>query len=317
MPFKPNRLRRGDTIGVIAPASTTSDPHSVDGAIAALERLGFRAKLGPNARKRWGFLAGSDRERASDLMKMFADRSVSAIVCLRGGYGTARLLQQLDYDAIRRHPKILVGYSDITSLHCALLKYANLISFHGPMLVSDFLKPRFPKYTFESFMRTLTQPTAPGSICQNYHQQTVKVLRAGKAFGRLVGGNLSIVCATLGTPFQPSFKDAIVLLEEVDEVPYRLDRMLTHLLNAGVLQQTRGIAIGINKNCLDPNAGKTTEYRQTVEDVFKERLLPLRIPIVTGLPFGHTRYNATLPIGSRAALDADSGDLVITEPAVT
>jgi muramoyltetrapeptide carboxypeptidase len=142
------------------------------------------------------------------------------------------------------------------------------------------------------------------------------VLHHGKASGRLVGGNLSILCATLGTPFQPSFKQAILFLEEVDEVPYRLDRMLTQLLNAQLLQKIAGIAIGINKNCRDPKSRNLKEYRQTVEDVFKERLLPLRVPIVSGLPFGHTRYNATLPIGSRVSLDADAGDLIIMEAAV-
>ena len=316
MAIKPHRLCAGKTIGIVAPASAPTDPRNVERSVAALEALGFKTKLAPNLRKRWGFLAGSDRDRAGDLMKMFADKAVAALFCLRGGYGTARLLQRLDYDLIRRQRKILVGYSDITSLHCALLKRANLISFHGPMLASDFLKEGFPEFALESLLRALSQPSAPGAICQGYHKKTVDVLRRGKASGRLVGGNISILCATLGTPFQPSFNEAILFFEEVDEVPYRLDRMLTHLLNAGLLQQVRGIAIGINKNCRDPKARNATEYRQSLEDVFKERLLPLRIPVVMGLPFGHTRYNATLPVGTRAMLDAEAGDLVITEAAV-
>lgn len=317
MPLRPPRLRKGDTIGVITPASAPADPKAIDRSVAALEALGFKAKLGVNVRKRCGFLAGSDRERASDLMRMFGDRTVGGILCLRGGYGTTRLLQRLDYTAIRRQPKLLVGYSDITALHCALLTKANVISFHGPMLASDFLKVDFPTFALESFLRTLEEPKAPGSICQGYHKKTVKVLRAGKAAGRLVGGNLSILCATLGTPFQPPLQGGIFFFEEVDEVPYRLDRMLTQLLSAGLLQQVSGIAIGINKNCRDPKAWKTGSYRQSAEEVFKERLLPLGIPTVSGLPFGHTRFNATLPIGSRAVLDADTGDLVITEAAVT
>lgn len=285
--------------------------------MAALEALGFKTRLGPNVRRRWGFLAGSDRDRTGDLMKMFADKAVAGIFCLRGGYGTARLLHLLDYQLIRRQPKILVGYSDITSLHCALLKKSNLISFHGPMLASDFLKPGFPKFALRSLLSTLTQPCAPSSLRHGYPGKTIRVLRAGKASGRLVGGNISILCATLGTPFQPSFKGAILFFEEVHEVPYRLDRMLTHLLNAGALHQLRGVAIGINKNCKDPKARHTTEYRQSLEDVFKERLLPLRIPVVSGLPFGHTRYNATLPVGGQATLDGDAGDLLITEAAVS
>src|SRR2546423_7198506 len=164
MPIKPHHLNPGDTIGIIAPASAPPDPKAIDLSVRALERLGFKPKLSANARKRWGFLAGSDRERAGDLMKMFADSKVKAILCVRGGYGTARLLPLLDYRAIRKNPKIFIGYSDITSLHCALLTQANLISFHGPMLNSDFIKDDFPDFTLESFLRTLMHPIAAGSI---------------------------------------------------------------------------------------------------------------------------------------------------------
>jgi len=236
---------------------------------------------------------------------------------VRGGYGTARLLPLLDYTVIRANPKIFVGYSDITSLHCAFLAKAGLVSFHGPMLNSDFVKESFPSFTLESFMRTITRPEAPGSICQGYNKHTVCVLRRGIASGPLLGGNISILCTALGTPFQPPVQGAILFFEDLDEVPYRFDRMLTHLLNAGLLQQVAGVAIGINKNCKDPKARKTKEYRQTIEDVFKERLRPLKVPVVAGLPFGHIPLNATLPIGVHATLDGIKGDLLITEPAVS
>ena len=140
MPNKPRRLSFGDTVGIIAPASAPPDPKAIDRSIAVLKQLGFKPKLARNVRKRWGFLAGSDRERADDLMQMFTDRKVSAIICVRGGYGTARILPLLDYQTIRRNPKVFIGYSDITSLHCAFLVKSNLISFHGPMLNSDFIK---------------------------------------------------------------------------------------------------------------------------------------------------------------------------------
>jgi muramoyltetrapeptide carboxypeptidase len=208
---------------------------------------------------------------------------VKAILCLRGGYGAARLLPLLDYQAIRRNPKILVGYSDITSLHCALLAKANLISFHGPMLNSDFLKDNLPHFTLQSFLRTLMQPSAPGSLTLDYKKKTVRILSSGIASGPLVGGNISILCASLATPYQPPFKRAILFFEDLNEEPYRFDRMLTQLLNAGLLQQVAGIAVGINKNCTDPKSKKCREYRQTLDDVLKERLLPLNIPIVAGL----------------------------------
>jgi muramoyltetrapeptide carboxypeptidase len=334
MPIKPPRLNYGDTIAVIAPASAPPDPKAVDRSVAALERLGFKPKLSPNVRKRWGFLAGADRERAGDLMKMFTDPKVNAILCLRGGYGTARLLPLLDYQTIHAHPKIFIGYSDITSLHCAFLVKSNLVSFHGPMLNSDFIKDNLPAFTLQSFLRTLTHPAAPGSIFGSAKSEVGRtrsvprtspfspcpspptILRPGRASGPLIGGNLSILCTTLGTPFQPSFKNSILFLEDLAEVPYRFDRMLTHLLNAGLVQQVAGVAIGINKDCRDPKAKTGREYRQTLEDVFKERLLPLKVPIVTGLPFGHIRLNATLPVGILATLDAVNGDLLIAEPAV-
>jgi muramoyltetrapeptide carboxypeptidase len=315
-PIKPRRLGRGDTIALVAPASAPPDPKAIDRSVEVLEHLGFTVKLAPNVRKRWGFLAGSDRERAGDLMKMFTDRKVHAILCVRGGYGSSRLVTLLDYRTIRANPKILVGYSDITSLHCALLVNSGLVSFHGPMLNSDFIKKDFPDFTLQSFLRTLMKPSAAGSICAGYKGKTVSILRRGVASGPLIGGNISLLCATLGTPFQPSFKKRILFFEDLDEVPYRFDRMLTHLLNAGLLQQVAGIAIGVNADCYDPKAKGAKEYRQTLDDVFKERLLPLKVPIVSGLPFGHIPLNATLPVGVRATLDGVKGDLVVTDAAV-
>ena len=316
MPMLPNRLQPGDTLGIIAPASAPPDPKNLDRAVSVLEKLGYRIKLAPNVRKRWGFLAGSDRERASDLMRMFTDRKVNAIFCVRGGYGTARLLPLLDYAAIRANPKIFVGYSDITSLHCAFLKKAGLVSFHGPMLNSDFVNDDMPQSTVKSFFRLLSEPVAYGSIAQGYRRQTLETLRRGVARGPLIGGNLTILCTTIGTPWQPDFRGRILFLEDLSEEPYRMDRMLTYLLNAGVLQQVAGIAIGINKDCVDPKAKTAKEYRQTLEDVFRDRLLPLKVPVVMGLPFGHIPHNATLPVGGEVLLDAHRGELLITKAAV-
>ncbi len=314
--LKPERLEFGDTVGLVAPASPPPDPQAVDRAAAALEQFGFRPKLGKNVRARHGFLAGGDRERAADLMAMFADRKVKAIVCLRGGYGSARLLDRLDYEAIRRHPKILAGYSDITSLHFALVKTVHLVSFHAPMWNSELNDPKTPEFSRRSFLRTVMDAAPAGSICEGYTAKTVSLLRGGIAEGRLIGGNLSLICASLGTPFQPSFKGKILFFEDIGEKPYRLDRMLTQLLNAGILQQVAGVAVGVNKDCEDPNAKPGGEYRQTAADVMQERLATLRVPVVTGLPFGHVDFNATLPVGGLAQLDGRRGDLVITEAAV-
>jgi muramoyltetrapeptide carboxypeptidase len=154
-----------------------------------------------------------------------------------------------------------------------------------------------------------------GDIAAGYEGK-IEILRGGTARGQLIGGNLSILCASLGTPWQPPFRGRILFLEDLDEVPYRMDRLLTQLLNAGLLQQVAGVAIGVNKGCEDPQAKKSKEYRQTLEDVFRDRLLPLEIPVVMNLPFGHVPHNATLPVGARVLLDASKGKLVLTEAAV-
>ncbi len=341
--IRPPRLNPGATLGIIAPASAPPDPKNVDRAVAVLEKLGYQTKLAPNVHKRWGYLAGSDRERAGDLMRMFTDKKVNAILCVRGGYGTARLLPLLDYQAIRANAKIFVGYSDITSLHCAFLTKAGLISFHGPMLNSDFALPELPDFTVQSFLCTLaSNPLESGGarhsvraaagkkmtggqgtarptfdLATNYPGKTVKVLRRGIARGQLIGGNLALLCTVIGTPWQPSFKNAILFLEDVGEAPYRWDRMFTYLSNCGLLQQVAGIAIGINADCDDPHARTAKEYRQTLDEVLRERLLPLQIPVVTGLPFGHVPMNATLPVGIRAELDANRGSLRLLESGVS
>jgi muramoyltetrapeptide carboxypeptidase len=313
--LKPDRLNFGDTIGIIAPASPPPDPKAIDRAAAALERFGFKPKLGKNVRARLGFLAGTDRERATDVMAMFTDKKVKAMICIRGGYGAGRILDRLDYAVIRRNPKILSGYSDITALHGALLKKANLLSIHAPMVNGALADPKVPEFTKKSFFRTVMEAKPSGSICQGYTGKTVSTLHRGVAEGRLVGGNLSLICAGLGTPFAPSFEGKILFIEDISERPYRLDRLLTQLWNAGIFDQVAGVAVGVNADCDEPK-GKTMEYQQSGADVVKERLSTLKVPVVIGLPFGHVDLNATLPVGARAKLDANKGDLIITESAV-
>jgi len=314
--LKPERLNFGDTVGIVAPASAPPDPQAVDRAAAALEKFGFQPKLAKNVRARLGFLAGTDRERAEDLMTMFADKKVKAIICLRGGYGASRILDRLDYETIRRNPKILSGYSDITSLHLAIAKKVNLVSIHAPMLNGALADPKVPAFTKNSFFRTVMEANPAGSLRENYTEKTISVLRGGVAEGRLAGGNLSLICASLGTPFAPAFKSKILFFEDVSEKPYRLDRMLTQLWNAGVFSQVAGVAVGVNSQCDDDSENKTGEYRQSGAEVLQERLALVRVPVVTGLPFGHVDLNATIPVGVMARLDGKLGDLIITEAAV-
>jgi muramoyltetrapeptide carboxypeptidase len=314
--LRPPRLEPGDCVGIAAPASPPPDPKAVDRALEQVERLGFKPHLSRHVRVRQGFLAGTDRERAADLMSLFTNRRVRGIVCLRGGYGTARLVDRLDYALIRRNPKVFAGYSDITLLHCLLAARAKLVTFHAPMLNEGLGGARFPAFSNASFLRNVCVAAPSGSIRSGEDGNTVSIVRRGVAEGRLVGGNLSVLTTALGTPFQPRFRDAILAIEDIGEKPYRLDRLLTHLLNAGLLAQVAGVAVGTFQDCEDPGAEKAAEYRQTVADVLKERLQPLGVPVVTGLPFGHQPLNATLPLGLRARLDANRGDLIITEAAV-
>jgi len=314
--IKPERLRLGDTIGIIAPASAAASQEGYARSAAALERLGFRSKFSTHARRQFGFLAGTDAERAADFMSLFADDEVKAIICLRGGYGSARILPLLDFDVIRRYPKIFIGYSDITSLHCALRVKAGLVSFHGPMLLGALEHPEIPPFTLQSLRKAIMEPAPAGPISAGLAVKTVVTIHGGRASGELIGGNLSVLVTTLGTPYQPSFAGRILFLEDIDEKPYRCDRMLTHLLNAGLLSQVAGVAVGMATNCFDPKAALGTAYRQMVEDVLAERLGGLGVPVVRNLPFGHVPLNATLPVGVRAMLDADAGELVIEEAAV-
>ena len=316
--LKPERLCLGDTVGIIAPSSPPQDPEAIDRAVEALERFGFIPKLADNVRSRRGFLAGSDRERAADVMQMFTDETVKAIICLRGGYGSARLLNLIDYRIIRRHAKIFSGFSDITSLHCAFAKRVNMISMHAPMLNGGLQAEDVPEFTRASFLRTVMEAKPPGSIISNYDKTNISTVRCGVAEGRLIGGNLSVLCAAIGTPYEPSFKGKILFLEDVNEQPYRLDRMLTQLLNTGLLRHVAGMAVGVNKDCEDDGKEKVIEeYRQSSADVMAERLQSLGVPVVMGLPFGHVHLNATIPVGANARLDADNGDLMILESAVS
>ncbi|HTB83285.1 MAG TPA: LD-carboxypeptidase [Candidatus Sulfotelmatobacter sp.] len=312
--LKPERLCPGDTVGLIAPASAPPDPKSVDRAAAALEKLGYKPKLGKNIRARHGFIAGTDRERAADVMAMFTDKRVKAIFCLRGGYGCTRIMDRLDLEVIRRNPKIFSGYSDITAFHNIFASQLNLVSFHAPMWNGALADPKVPAFTKNSFFKTVTEPEPAGNICDGYDKKSVSILRPGIAEGRLVGGNLSLICSTLGTPFAPSFKNKILFFEDISERPYRLDRLLTHLWTAGVLSQVAGVAVGVNADCDEKKSGK--EYQQNGADVVKERLEKLRVPVVTGLPFGHVDLNATIPVHALARLDAKRGDLIILESAV-
>lgn len=314
--LKPRRLAPGDTIGLIAPASSSLEDEGVRVSLDLVRSLGFKVKQGAHLFDRQQYLAGEDRARADDVNSMFADNAVDAIFCLRGGYGTPRMLPYLDYDLIRDNPKILLGMSDITGLLTAIHTRTGVIGFHGPN-ASD----SFSDYSLSEFKRVLMQPTpttligaAPpfesgeGKIDR---KNRLTYITGGVAKGRLIGGNLTLISVLMGTEFEPDFRNRIVFLEDVHEAPYRIDRMLTQLRLAGKLQEAAGIAFG--KFTDSDTDGNTF----SIEEVLRDRTADLGIPVVRGFMIGHVNEQTVVPIGIEAELNGDTGTLRLLEPAVS
>jgi muramoyltetrapeptide carboxypeptidase len=310
-PRYPNRLRRGDVIGLIAPAGPPRSRERVEAGVRYLERLGYRVKPGRHLDAEHGYLAGTDAQRLEDLNAMLRDPQVRAVFALRGGYGTPRILPWVDYAAARRDPKIVVGSSDLTALQLALWRRAGLVTFSGPMVSTDFGDQPDP-YTEDHFWRLITS-TRAGSRFRQPKDRPLRVVRPGRAEGRLLGGNLSLVISSLGTGYSPSYKGAVLVLEEIGEPWHRVDRMLTQLRNAGVLRSLAGLAFGVFTNCIpvDPNAPHLT-LREIIQEVAESN----GGPIVDGLQYGHVPSRLTLAIGVRTRLDADRGQMELLESAV-
>ena len=313
---KPKRLAPGNTIGLVAPAGPSSNDEAVRFSGDLLRSLGFKVKEGTHVYDRAQYLAGTDDDRSRDVNAMFADDSVDAIFTLRGGYGTQRILPYLDYDLISSKPKVFAGSSDITGILIAMFEKTGLVGFHGPAAggnYSDYALAEFRKVLIEPSARTrIGQAPAldqrPGLVEQ---RNRVTRFAGGVAEGRLIGGNLSLVSTLMGTPYEPDFRDRIVFLEDVNEAPYRVDRMLTQLWLAGKLQHAAGIVFGkFTKTDYDGNTF-------SIEEVIRMRCAALGIPVVSGLMIGHVADKTTVPIGIKARLDADNGTLELLEAAVT
>nr|WKN39360.1 LD-carboxypeptidase [Tunicatimonas sp. TK19036] len=324
---KPARLKEGDTIGLITPSHYITEENLRE-SVENLAKLGFRVKYSENMLVRKGYLGGTDLQRADDINRMFADENVAGIMCARGGYGTTRMLPYLDYDVIRNNPKVLIGYSDITGLLYALYGQTGLVCFHGPMGTSDY-----NDYTTKYFKEVVMEPQNklmyqnPELISEdelvplylqeedtNISQAELITLSPGTAEGTLVGGNLSLVAAMCGTPYDVDMRDKIVFLEDVGEAPYRIDRMLTQLLlDPNKLPAAKGVVLGLFADCEADDEEKSFSLAHVLYD----RLTSLGIPVLYGLMFGHIKRNATIPFGVRARLDATAKTLTLSEKAVT
>lgn len=312
--IKPKRLKAGDTVGVIAPSSSISE-ESFAKALQNLSNLGVKTKVGQYARGEKGFLAGTDAERLHDIHWAFGDKEIDAVWCVRGGYGLSRLLPQVDFALIKQNPKIFIGYSDITALHVAIFQNTGLVTFHGPVAASEM-----SDYSKTHVVNALMNPSAPYKIALSPYNQAqtsplfkTETITPGRCRGPLIGGNLSLLSAMAGTPSGlKNLKGKILFLEDIEERPYRVDRMLTQLRQSVDLRALAGIALGVFEGC-QPPAGRPS---QTVQEVIKDRLGDLGVPLIYGLSFGHIRDQCTLPLGVEAELNTEKATLTLLETGV-
>jgi muramoyltetrapeptide carboxypeptidase len=314
---RPKALRTGDTVGLITPATYVPDPDRIALAEQTLKYFGLRMKLGKNAGKRMGDYRISIEERLDDLHAMFRDRDVDAVFAIRGGYGSMHILDRIDYDLIRRNPKVFLGYSDITAMHLAINRHAKLLTFHGPITLSrftDYTQKYFRKALFENQpIGAVTNPPESNELRPSHHLRTI---RPGTATGPLTGGNLTLISNTMGTPYEIETRGKVLFLEDVDEEPYSIDRMLTHLRLAGKFDDVAGVIFGECQDCRPRDYKPSSTIPYGLGEVLDNILGGLKVPVLYGLTIGHTDDQLTLPLGVAATLDATRGTLEIKEAAV-
>lgn len=316
--IKPKRLAPGDTVALVSPANATFNTVDLEIAKESLGALGFKVRLSTHMMERHGYLAGEDKARAEDINKAFADRSVAAVHAIRGGWGSARLLPYLDYDTIRRNPKVLIGYSDITALLVSIHARAGLITFHGPIGLG-----RWDPYSLDYYRRVLfngepvTYSNKQGISAERNALTQVEfrtqTITPGKARGKLLGGNLTVLTTILGSPYLPDWEDTILFCEDVHEELYRIDRMLTQLKLAGVLGKIKGFVFG---GCSECGPGDGNYGALTLEEIFADHIKPLGVPAWQGAMIGHAQPQWTLPEGAQVEIDASAATIRLLESPV-
>jgi muramoyltetrapeptide carboxypeptidase len=289
-------LKSGAVVALIAPAGPLQNPDELPRAQENARSLGWEPVVGPNANARVGYLAGLDRERLNDMNRALRDPKVNAIWCLRGGYGIMRILPGIDYDALSRSPKAIIGYSDVTALHAAVQRKCKLITFHGPTA-----REALTDFSRDSFQRAVVENADSCGVAGEARE-----LNAGTAEGRLVGGNLAMLSSLCGTPYMPDLTDGILILEDVNEPVYRIDRMLEQLKLSGVLNGCKAIVFGDCTGC------NSASPERTFDDVLGELAHTLGIPCLAGIPIGHIAEQWTIPLGAMATLDTASRRLTVT-----
>ena len=316
---KPKGLRRGDAIGVVAPAGPV-DQERMERALARVRERGFRIKTYGDLYRSHGYMAGDDATRAAELMAAFADLETAAVWCARGGYGVVRILDRIDFDVIGRNPKVFVGFSDITLLHIAIQQRTGLVTFHAPNLQDGFGKPDdMPSANEDALWRAVLEvgeqeATSTSDRGYSFEFDSVDNLElwpicAGVATGRLIGGNLAVICGVIGTPFEIETAGRILFLEDISERAYRIDRYLSQLKLAGKLSRVTGVLLGT----FSYEEGDKTDEQSDIHALFKEYLEPLGVPVLAGFPAGHERYNLALPMGALVTIDADQMSVTVCE----
>ncbi|MCB0713925.1 MAG: LD-carboxypeptidase [Ignavibacteriae bacterium] len=311
--LKAPALKPGETIGVIAPSSPQRDDQRLRNGINFLRQLGFEVKEGENLWNRYGYLAGTDEERIEDLNQMIRDPQVRMIVAGRGGYGATRILDQIDYESLQHDPKIILGFSDVTAINLALLGSINLVSFSGAMPGVDFWEEEPDRFTVESFMQGVTTSNNVGLVPQPEEALPIEGHFPGTATGRLIPANLTLLASLCGTPYLPDMRGAILLIEEIGEEAYRVDRLLSQLYNAGIFNQIGGLALGAftgtepKRISIDP---------LPINEVFREYIRRAAVPAISGVQYGHINRKLTLPVGTLARIDGTAGVLELLESGV-
>lgn len=311
---KPPRLHPGDTVGLIAPASYVDSPERLARMEETVRSMGLVPRLAPNLLQRDGYLAGPDRARAASVNAMYADPEVRALWSVAGGWGCQRILPYLDFAAIAAHPKLLIGSSDITALHLALAARTHCPTIHGPNAAHSWGEgPRasFRALVFDAGTPTSVNPPNLDPLVPN--PWPIRTFHPGKARGRLLGGNLSVLTALVGTPWLPSFAGAILFMEDTNEAEYRIDRMLVQLAQSGILKQVAGVVFGQCTNCRNPVPGYSGF---TVDQVIAQHLTPLGVPAFQGAQIGHIAAQISLPVGASVEIDATAGSIRVLAPVV-
>lgn len=309
------RLKPGDTLGLVSPANATFEREPLKIAIESLQALGFKVKPGAHVAARRGPFAGTDAQRAADVNAMFADDAVAGILALTGGSGCNRIVDKLDYRLIAAKPKFFGGFSDLTSLVNAIHRQTGLVTFHSPVAASewnDYSVQSFKAVAMNAEAAVLRNPAVKPADDLVAREERIATIRPGRAQGRLVGGNLTVLASLAGTPYFPDCRGAILFLEDINEYIYRVDRMLSTLRLTGALGQLAGVVLGRFTKC-EPGDGYGS---LTLDEVFDDYFLPLNVPVFRGAAIGHIKRKLTVPVGAAAEMDADAGTIRLLAPAV-